>query len=113
VKEYIEWNIVYFDSVMLMRGGDFWMTGVSGGRTGRKMGVFVKLWWCWVCAYVIMLVIIVSASKHKDTVAEWLRRLTRNQLGLSRVGSSPTSVELFTPVNILPKIHQQAPHPPN
>ena len=27
-----------------------------------------------------------------DTVAERLRRLTRNQLGLSRVGSSPASV---------------------
>ena len=27
-----------------------------------------------------------------DTVAEWLRRLTRNQLGLSRAGSSPVSV---------------------
>ena len=30
-----------------------------------------------------------------DTVAEWLRRLTRNQLGLSRAGSSPVSVELL------------------
>ena len=29
----------------------------------------------------------------KDTVAEWLRRPTRNRLGLSRVGSSPASVE--------------------
>ena len=29
-----------------------------------------------------------------DTVAEWLRRLTRNQLGLSRAGSSPVSVGL-------------------
>ena len=28
-----------------------------------------------------------------DTVAEWLRRVIRNHLGLSRVGSSPTSVE--------------------
>ena len=27
-----------------------------------------------------------------DTVAEWLRRLTRNQLDLFRVGSSPTGV---------------------
>ena len=31
-----------------------------------------------------------------DTVAEWLRRLTRNQLGLSRAGSSPVSVVFFT-----------------
>ena len=30
-----------------------------------------------------------------DTVAEWLRRLTRNQLGLSRAGSSPVSVDEF------------------
>ncbi len=27
-----------------------------------------------------------------DTMAEWLRRLIRNQLGLSRAGSSPVSV---------------------
>jgi hypothetical protein len=27
-----------------------------------------------------------------DTLAEWLRRSTRNRLGLSRVGSSPASV---------------------
>jgi hypothetical protein len=32
---------------------------------------------------------------YSDTVAERLRRLTRNQLGLSRVGSSPASVELL------------------
>ena len=31
-----------------------------------------------------------------DTVAEWLRRSTRNRLGLSRVGSSPASVALCT-----------------
>ena len=31
----------------------------------------------------------------EDTVAEWLRRSTRNRLGLSRVGSSPASVDLF------------------
>ena len=31
----------------------------------------------------------------EDTVAERLRRLTRNQLGLSRVGSSPAGVENF------------------
>ena len=29
-----------------------------------------------------------------DTVAEWLRRLTRNQLVLCRAGSSPVSVVL-------------------
>ncbi len=28
-------------------------------------------------------------------MAEWLRRLTRNQLGLSRAGSSPVSVAYF------------------
>ena len=32
---------------------------------------------------------------RKDTVAEWLRRPTRNRLGLSRVGSSPASVDRF------------------
>ena len=32
---------------------------------------------------------------RKDTVAEWLRRPTRNRLGLSRVGSSPASVVDF------------------
>jgi hypothetical protein len=30
-----------------------------------------------------------------DTVAEWLRRSTRNRLGLSRVGSSPASVDFL------------------
>ena len=34
--------------------------------------------------------------RSSDTVAEWLRRLTRNQLGLSRAGSSPVSVVFFT-----------------
>jgi hypothetical protein len=33
-------------------------------------------------------------SNH-DTVAERLRRLTRNQLGLSRVGSSPAGVAFY------------------
>ena len=32
---------------------------------------------------------------NPDTVAEWLRRSTRNRLGLSRVGSSPTGVVLL------------------
>ena len=31
----------------------------------------------------------------RDTVAEWLRRMTRNHLGFSRVGSSPASVVTF------------------
>ena len=31
-----------------------------------------------------------------DTVAERLRRSTRNRLGVSRVGSSPASVDVFT-----------------
>ena len=35
-----------------------------------------------------------SGSNFDDTVAEWLRRLIRNHLGLSRVGSSPAGVEL-------------------
>ena len=37
---------------------------------------------------------------QSDTVAEWLRRLTRNQLGLSRAGSSPVSVVIFVPYGI-------------
>jgi hypothetical protein len=36
-----------------------------------------------------------AGTPYNDTVAEWLRRLTRNQLGLSRAGSSPVSVELL------------------
>ena len=32
----------------------------------------------------------------KDTVAEWLRRWTRNPLGSARVGSNPTGVVLVT-----------------
>jgi hypothetical protein len=35
------------------------------------------------------------ANRIIDTVAERLRRLTRNQLGLSRVGSSPASVDIY------------------
>ena len=34
----------------------------------------------------------VNLRAQADTVAEWLRRLTRNQLDLFRVGSSPTGV---------------------
>ncbi len=29
-------------------------------------------------------------------MAEWLRRLTRNQLGSARVGSNPTGVDFFS-----------------
>jgi hypothetical protein len=36
-----------------------------------------------------------KSRSNYDTVAERLRRLTRNQLGLSRVGSSPAGVALF------------------
>ncbi len=34
-------------------------------------------------------------APQQDTVAEWLRRSTRNRLGVSRVGSSPASVGNF------------------
>ena len=37
----------------------------------------------------------ILGCKRKDTVSEWLRRSIRNRLGLSRVGSSPASVEDF------------------
>ena len=37
---------------------------------------------------------ILCTDEQRDTVAEWLRRSTRNRLGLSRVGSSPASVDL-------------------
>ena len=41
------------------------------------------------------LVIVVKFGQHQldvdcATMAEWLRRLTRNQMGSSRVGSNPT-----------------------
>ena len=32
----------------------------------------------------------INSNKRRTVVAEWLRRLIRNQLSLSRVGSSPT-----------------------
>ena len=35
-------------------------------------------------------------ANHTDTVAEWLRRWTRNPLGSARVGSNPTGVGIFT-----------------
>ena len=38
-----------------------------------------KVWWC--------------LRGGSDTVAEWLRRVIRNHLGLSRVGSSPAGVD--------------------
>lgn len=31
----------------------------------------------------------------RDLLAEWLMRLTRNQVGFPRVGSSPAEVDLF------------------
>ena len=37
-----------------------------------------------------------SAGKHKDEVAEWLRRWTANPLGSARVGSNPILVESFS-----------------
>jgi hypothetical protein len=43
-------------------------------------------------------------SNH-DTVAERLRRLTRNQLGLSRVGSSPAGVAFLSFCPIFFVIH--------
>ena len=43
---------------------------------------------------------ILCISFQRDTVAEWLRRSTRNRLGLSRVGSSPASVDQF--LHLLP-----------
>ena len=46
--------------------------------------------------------IITAPQLTSDRVAEWLRRSTRNRLGLSRVGSSPASVEFFLP-NFLPR----------
>lgn len=46
---------------------------------------------CNVCTCIVWVFLCVWS----DTVAERLRRLTRNQLGLSRVGSSPASVDLF------------------
>ena len=35
-------------------------------------------------------VVLEKAIHDKAAMAEWLRRLTRNQLGSSRVGSNPT-----------------------
>ena len=34
-------------------------------------------------------------------MAEWLRRLTRNQMGYSRVGSNPTHSEIFSIVSLI------------
>ena len=42
---------------------------------------------------IILCLYVKDSIVHVDTVAEWLRRSTRNRLGLSRVGSSPTSVD--------------------
>ena len=38
-------------------------------------------------------------------MAEWLRRLTRNQMGSSRVGSNPTCSEMITVGNVLERVH--------
>ena len=38
-------------------------------------------------------------------MAEWLRRPTRNRLGLSRVGSSPASVDVTFCYLLLEKVH--------
>ena len=38
---------------------------------------------------------IVQNQREYDTVAERLRRSTRNRLGFSRVGSSPAGVDTF------------------
>lgn len=37
--------------------------------------------------------ILYAVRLNEDTMAEWLRRVIRNHLGLSRTGSSPVSVE--------------------
>ncbi len=56
----------------------------------------------WLCFLVFVFVCDRTHYIHKnvfvpfslrDAVAEWLRRSTRNRLGLSRVGSSPAGVE--------------------
>ena len=39
-----------------------------------------------------------------DTVAERLRRSTRNRLGFSRVGSSPAGVDNFLPIESLAEL---------
>ena len=36
-----------------------------------------------------------TPCKRSAAMAEWLRRLTRNQMGSSRVGSNPTRSGLF------------------
>jgi hypothetical protein len=37
-------------------------------------------------------------------MSEWLRRLTRNQLGFARAGSNPADCEYFFPTNFKPKL---------
>ena len=39
---------------------------------------------------------LISFNLYVAAVAEWLRRLTRNQLGSARVGSNPTGRDLFS-----------------
>ena len=47
----------------------------------------------------------VTEASKDDTVAEWLRRPTRNRLGFSRVGSSPASVDPFLPSFLFVESH--------
>ena len=43
-------------------------------------------------------------------MAEWLRRLTRNQMGFSRVGSNPTCSEQFTSFKKQEKLNEGQTH---
>ena len=38
---------------------------------------------------------------YRAVVAEWLRRLTRNQIPSGSVGSNPTDCEIFSHIKIL------------
>ena len=37
---------------------------------------------------------------YQAVLAEWLRRLTRNQMGSARVGSNPANCEIFSPYEL-------------
>ena len=50
--------------------------------------------------YIYKLSLLNSVQLNVDTMAEWLRRVIRNHLGLSRTGSSPVSVEIAFATNI-------------
>ena len=41
---------------------------------------------------------IILCGNHNAVVAEWLRRLTRNQILSESVGSNPTGCEIFFPL---------------